>query len=578
MMKSYRRYEPGKALGVISSVQCNVVYDWSGNMVLSGSGDAVSVWNVRQGSLVSSLQNDNPGYPYTTTGEVSYIARSPDKVAIAAGYSTGEVCIFQYLKSTAKVGALRGHQSGISCLAYDGSGTLLASGGKDSDVVIWDTVSLSGVCRLRGHKDAITGLAFLSIGATGTVGSRQMLVSTSKDTLMKVWDLGTQHCLQTIVGHRCEIWSLAVFQTPAEALKKGGKSSGTSASALPAADNAAPTSSSSELSAASSHCRIVTGAADDMLRAYHVKIHADASLISDNEDVIEYTGCVKLNGERCTHVEFNHDGTLLAALVGKKEVEVFRVRSEAEAKKKLKRRQKRAREQLNKIKGTEEETQEDTPMDTAASDAINKAVDDSIILSDCLDATTTIRASHKVASISICPHTKGPEEQVLLSMINNAMEVFSVRTEGATEGEALNAKKSVIEMQGHRSDVRAIAVSTDGLHIATCSSDGAKLWSTVSFQCVRSCSTGYAVSIAFAPGNRFLVVGTREGQLQVVDCSSGDLVSSTEAHQGALWSLSVHPDGKSLVSGGADHIVRFWDFGVSTSLFVRVLCVGYARW
>lgn len=567
-MKSYRRYEPGKALGVISSVQCNVVYDWSGNMAISGSGDSVSVWNVRQGSLVSTLQNDNPGYPYTTTGEVSYVARSPDKVAVAAGYSSGEVCIFQYLKSSSRVGALRGHQSGISSLAYDASGTLLASGGRDSDIVIWDTVSLSGVCRLRGHKDAITGLAFLSVGgAAGSVGSRQLLISTSKDTLMKVWDLGTQHCLQTIVGHRCEIWALAVFSPPsssttAEAAKKAGKN-GSSASG--SAETATPSPSSAEVSSAASHCRIVTGASDDLLRAYHVRIPADASLIADNEDVLEYTGCIKLNGERCTHVEFNHDGTLLAALVGKKDVEVFRVRSEAEAKKKLKRRQKRAREQTNKqmLKGTEDADNEGGESNDAG--AVKAAVDESIVLTDCLDMLTTIHASHKVASISICPHSKAAEEeQVLLSMINNAMEVFSVRT-AAAEGEALNAKKCVIEMQGHRSDVRAIAVSTDGLHIATCSSDGAKLWSTVSFQCIRSCNTGYGVSIVFAPGNRFIVVGTREGQLQVVDCSSGDLVSSTEAHQGALWSLSVHPDGKSLVSGGADHIVRFWDFGVSVS-------------
>lgn len=29
---------------------------------------------------------------------------------------------------------------------------------------------------------------------------------------MKIWDLSTQHCIQTIVAHRSEIWSLAVNQ------------------------------------------------------------------------------------------------------------------------------------------------------------------------------------------------------------------------------------------------------------------------------------------------------------------------------------------------------------------------------
>lgn len=29
---------------------------------------------------------------------------------------------------------------------------------------------------------------------------------------MKLWDLSTQHCVQTIVAHRSEIWSLAINQ------------------------------------------------------------------------------------------------------------------------------------------------------------------------------------------------------------------------------------------------------------------------------------------------------------------------------------------------------------------------------
>ena len=80
------------------------------------------------------------------------------------------------------------------------------SGGADSDIFLWDLVTLTGVCKLRGHKDAVTGVAFMqrSIG-------QPLVVSVSKDTLMKVWDVVTQHCIQTIVGHRCEIWSLAVY-------------------------------------------------------------------------------------------------------------------------------------------------------------------------------------------------------------------------------------------------------------------------------------------------------------------------------------------------------------------------------
>lgn len=44
------------------------------------------------------------------------------------------------------------------------------------------------VVRLRGHKNAVTEVLFLN----GT----NALVSSSKDRLVKVWDLNTQHCIQ----------------------------------------------------------------------------------------------------------------------------------------------------------------------------------------------------------------------------------------------------------------------------------------------------------------------------------------------------------------------------------------------
>ena len=38
-----------------------------------------------------------------------------------------------------------------------------------------------------------------------------------------------------------------------------------------------------------------------------------------------------------------------------------------------------------------------------------------------------------------------------------------------------------------------------------------------------------------------------------------------EAHEGALWSMAVHPDGKGIMTGGADKLVKFWEFGVKNS-------------
>lgn len=35
-------------------------------------------------------------------------------------------------------------------------------------------------------------------------------MTASKDSFLKVWDLSTQHCVQTTIAHRSEVWSLDI--------------------------------------------------------------------------------------------------------------------------------------------------------------------------------------------------------------------------------------------------------------------------------------------------------------------------------------------------------------------------------
>ena len=34
---------------------------------------------------------------------------------------------------------------------------------------------------------------------------------SSKDSVVKLWDLSTQHCYQTLVGHRSEVWGVELM-------------------------------------------------------------------------------------------------------------------------------------------------------------------------------------------------------------------------------------------------------------------------------------------------------------------------------------------------------------------------------
>jgi len=82
--------------------------------------------------------------------------------------------------------------------------------------------------RLRGHRDQVTTVKFLDISAnvpsTSSTSGSGFMVTASKDSFLKVWDLSTQHCIQTTIAHRSEVWSLDI--NPEKTLIFTGSSEG----------------------------------------------------------------------------------------------------------------------------------------------------------------------------------------------------------------------------------------------------------------------------------------------------------------------------------------------------------------
>lgn len=61
----------------------------------------------------------------------------------------------------------------------------------------------TGICRLSGHKGVITKLAFMK--------EHSIIISASKDTFVKFWDLDTEHNFKTLVGHKSEVSYFIMF-------------------------------------------------------------------------------------------------------------------------------------------------------------------------------------------------------------------------------------------------------------------------------------------------------------------------------------------------------------------------------
>ncbi|KAF5658161.1 vegetatible incompatibility het-e-1 [Fusarium circinatum] len=94
---------------------------------------------------------------------------------------------------------LEGHGRGAESVAVSSDNKLVASGGSDKTVKIWDIAT--GVCRhtLEGHNSYITSVTFLPDG--------QHLASASYT--IKIWDTRTGLCLQTLESHDKYVNSVA---------------------------------------------------------------------------------------------------------------------------------------------------------------------------------------------------------------------------------------------------------------------------------------------------------------------------------------------------------------------------------
>ena len=156
--------------------------------------------------------------------QVTTIAQSQtDRDIFAVGYEDGSIRVWDSKIATVVL-RFNGHKSAVTALAFDTSGVQLVSGSKDTDLILWNLVEEEGKVRLRGHKDQITGLQFLQPEAPATFeedgqqiltndgsSSEGFLLTTGKDGMIKLWDLASNHCIETHVAQtNGECWALGV--------------------------------------------------------------------------------------------------------------------------------------------------------------------------------------------------------------------------------------------------------------------------------------------------------------------------------------------------------------------------------
>jgi len=230
----------------------SVVFSPDGSRLASGGSDSlVRLWNVRSG-----VQLDTLPHP----GQVSMVAWGPDERLLATGDAEGYIRLWQLKKNDPArcLQTIAGHTNWVDGLAFaadghtlataswDGifklwnistlfdqgedeqliteitsgrplqtlsdhaermnrvawspDGRIIASGGFEKTIRLWEVETGSYGSALLGHTNAVTGLAF-------TPDSHSLL-SGSEDGTLRVWDIPSGQCIRVLQGYAASLYDI----------------------------------------------------------------------------------------------------------------------------------------------------------------------------------------------------------------------------------------------------------------------------------------------------------------------------------------------------------------------------------
>ena len=506
-----------------------------------GADEDILCWDLKKGELFSRWKDAN------CSAEVTVIARSEaDPDIYAVGYADGSIRIWDSRIATVVV-SFNGHKSAVTTLTFDKDGVRLASGAKDTDIIVWDLIAEVGLYKLRGHKGQITGLKFLHTTSPPSAidgeeeiaeenrtsegsGRSGFLLSASKDALVKVWDTESQHCLETHVAQtNGECWSMGI-----------------------SADQSG----------------VITAGNEGEMRVWSIDLFGLARSAGEvlggkkNSFLKERGTLYRQSKDRTTSVIFHPKGNYIAAHGSEKAIEIWRVRSETEVQKSIARKRRRRKEKA-KVNGALDGTI-DGEVPDAESEKINLK---SVEITDVIVPCVIVRTGGKVRSIDWASQRASNTLQVLAATTNNQLELWTVdlkSKERITKSNELleYMRPFAVDLPGHRTDIRSLALNSDDRMLASASNGTLKIWNVQTQNCVRTLDCGYALCVSFLPGDKIVVVGNRNGDLELFDITSSSLIDTVKAHEGAIWTLHVHPDGRSIATGSADKSVKFFNFEI----------------
>ncbi|XP_040829919.1 transducin beta-like protein 3 [Ochotona curzoniae] len=170
--------------------------DGTGQHLFCVCGSRVNILDVASGAVLRSLeqedQEDITAFDLSPDSEVLVTA---SRALLLAQWAWREGTVTRLWKAI--------HTAPVATMAFDPTSTLLATGGCDGAVRVWDVVRHYGTHHLRGSPGVVHLVAFHPDPA------RLLLFSSAADSAIRVWSLHDRSCLAVLAAHYSSVTSLA---------------------------------------------------------------------------------------------------------------------------------------------------------------------------------------------------------------------------------------------------------------------------------------------------------------------------------------------------------------------------------